>query len=309
MTHIIKAFAPASIGNVSCGFDVLGLAVDYPGDEVGVSFNDNNEVIIRKIEGDNGLLPIEAAKNTAGVAVMSYLRTLGSQQGVDITLYKKLPLGSGMGSSAASAVAAVVAVNQLMGEPLKRGDLLPFVMEAESVACGSAHADNAAPSLLGGLVLIRSNDPLDVISIPTPEDLFCVLVHPHIQIKTRDAREILKQSISLKDGITQWANTAALVAGMMKGDYNLIGRSLVDVVAEPIRSDLIPGFKHVKQSALNHGALGCGISGSGPTLFMLCKGKEIASQVGIAAQQAFTSLQLPSDLFISKVNSSGARII
>lgn len=309
MSSVIKAFAPASIGNVSCGFDVLGLAVDHPGDEVAVSFNNSANVVIKYIEGDNGRLPREVAKNTAGVAVMAYLKFIESTQGIDITLYKNLPLGSGMGSSAASAVAAVVAVNHLMGEPLKRNDLLPFVMEAERIACGTAHADNAAPSLLGGLILIRSNEPLDVISIPTPDDLFCVLVHPHIEIKTRDARDILKQNISLKDGITQWANTAALVAGMMKGDYALIGRSLVDVVAEPIRADLIPGFNQIRQAALDHGALGGGISGSGPTLFMLCKGKAISDSVGAVIQKTFSSFSLPSDIYVSKVNTTGARII
>lgn len=309
MNNNVRAFAPASIGNVSCGFDVLGLAVDAPGDEVVVSFNNSHQVIIKNIEGDNARLPREAEKNTAGVAVMAYLNFIKSTQGIDIKLYKNLPLGSGMGSSAASAVAAVVAVNHLMGEPISRKALLPFVMEAERIACGAAHADNAAPSLLGGLILIRSNNPLDVISIPTPSDLFCVLVHPHIEIRTRDARDILKQHITLKDGITQWANTAALVAGMMMNDYALIGRSLVDVVAEPLRADLIPGFNQIKKEAIQHGALGGGISGSGPTLFMLCEGKYTSDAVGLAIQKIFSSLSLPSDVYVSKVNTTGARII
>ncbi len=165
----VKVFAPASIGNVSCGFDVLGLAVQSPGDEVILSLNDSKEVTIKEIIGDNGRLPWQANINTAGVAVIEYLKFLGVRQGATITLYKNLPLGSGMGSSAASGVAAVVAINHLMGEPLKREELLPFVMEAERVACGSAHADNAAPSLLGGLILIRQNSPLDIVKIPTPK--------------------------------------------------------------------------------------------------------------------------------------------
>jgi homoserine kinase len=182
-------------------------------------------------------------------------------------------------------------------------------MEAERIACGSAHADNAAPSLLGGLILIRNNDPLDIITIPTPTELFCVLVHPHIEVKTRDARQVLKSTIMLKDGITQWANTAALVAGMMKSDYALIGRSLVDVVVEPVRSVLIPGFDRIKKIATENGALGCGISGSGPTLFCLCEGKKNATRAGLVLQQEFTKLKLENDLFISPVNKKGAHII
>lgn len=305
----VKAFAPASIGNVSCGFDVLGLAVQSPGDEVAIMLNDSSEVTIKSIIGDHGRLPLESNKNTAGVAVIEFLKSIGSKQGVDITLYKNLPLGSGMGSSAASAVAAVVAVNHLMGEPLRREALLPFVMEAERIACGSAHADNAAPSLLGGLVLIRQNQPLDIISIPTPKELVCVLVHPHIEVKTKDARSVLKSTLSLKDGITQWANTAALVAGMMKEDYELIGRAIVDVVAEPMRSDLIPGFERIKKTAMQNGALGCGISGSGPTIFCLCRGNENAQMAGMAIHREFNNMNLESEVFISAVNRQGAYLL
>jgi len=309
MKKSIKVFAPASIGNVSCGFDVLGLAVQSPGDEVLISLNDSEEVKMKSIVGDDGRLPLEANKNTAGVAVIELLKFIGRKQGAEVTLYKNLPLGSGMGSSAASAVAAVVAINHLMGEPLKREDLLPFVMEAERVACGSAHADNVAPSLLGGLILIRQNHPLDIIPIPTPKELVCVLVHPHIEVKTKDARSVLKSTISLKDGITQWANTAGLVAGMMKDDYELIGRSLVDVVAEPLRSDLIPGFAQIKKTAMANGALGCGISGSGPTIFCLCKGNDNAQKAGNAIQQEFNNMSLESEIYISEVNRKGAYII
>jgi len=308
-TKSIKAFAPASIGNVSCGFDVFGLAVEAPGDEAIVSLTGSKSVIVKAVIGDDGRLPLDANQNTAGVAVIEYLKSIGSDQGVEITLYKNLPLGSGMGSSAASAVAAVVAINHLMSEPLKREQLLPFVMEAERVACGSAHADNAAPSLLGGLILIRHNDPLDIVSIPTPKELVCVLVHPHIEVKTRDARQVLKTSLSLKDGITQWANTAALVAGMMKEDYELIGRSLVDVVVEPLRSVLIPGFDKIKKAAVENGALGCGISGSGPTLFCLCKGVENAQRAGAAMQREFVDINLESEIYISEVNRRGAYLI
>jgi len=309
MKRSVKVFAPASIGNVSCGFDVLGLAVQSPGDEVIMTLNDSSTVSMKSIVGDDGRLPLESNKNTSGVAVIEFLRFIGSNQGAEITLHKNLPLGSGMGSSAASAVAAVVAINHLMGEPLQREELLPFVMEAERIACGSAHADNAAPSLLGGLILIRQNHPLDIIPIPTPKELICVLVHPHVEVKTKDARSVLKSTISLKDGITQWANTAGLVAGMMKNDYELIGRSLVDVVAEPLRSDLIPGFAAVKRSAMQNGALGCGISGSGPTIFCLCQGQSNAYRAGHAIQAEFNGMKLKSEIYISEVNRNGAYII
>ena len=305
----VRVFAPASIGNVSCGFDVLGLAVQAPGDEVFITLNDSRTVTMKSIVGGDGRIPMEPRENTASVAVIEYLKSIKSNQGAEITLYKNLPLGSGMGSSAASAVAAVVAINRLMDEPLKREQLLPFVMEAERIACGSAHPDNAAPSLLGGLILVRQNNPLDIVSIPTPHELMCVLVHPHIVVTTRDARQVLRPFIPLKDGITQWANTAALVAGMMKEDYELIGRSLVDVVAEPLRSVLIPGFDRIKKKALHHGALGCGISGSGPTIFCLCRGIENAQRAGQAIEQEFNSMNLANEIYISEVNREGARIM
>ncbi|HTH55133.1 MAG TPA: homoserine kinase [Cyclobacteriaceae bacterium] len=305
----VSVFAPASVGNLSCGFDVFGLAVCSPGDEVTIELIDSHEVRIDAIKGDRGRLPLDAGKNTAGIAVIEYLKSIQSSRGVAIVLNKNLPLGSGMGSSAASAVAAVVGVNHLMGNLKRREELLPFVMEAERIACGSAHADNGAPSLLGGLILVRQNHPLDIVSIPTPKNLMCALVHPQIEVETKDARSVLKKMIELKDGVTQWANAAALVAGMMKGDYELIGRSIADVIAEPVRADLIPGFHRVKSAALRNGALGCGISGSGPTIFCLCKGTEDAHRAGDAIQKEFESMGLKSEVFVSPVNQEGAYII
>jgi homoserine kinase len=305
----IKAFAPATVANVSCGFDVLGFAVDTPGDEVWMTLKDEPGVVIKKITGDQGRLPLEGNKNTAGVAVLAFLQAIGSNQGVEIELHKKLPLGSGMGSSAASSVAALVAINHLMNEPFTREQLLPFAMEAERVACGSAHADNVAPSLLGGFVLIRGYEPLDVASIPVPDKLYATLVHPHLELKTEDSRRVLKPMIMLKDAITQWGNIAGLVVGLMKPDYELIGRSLKDVVAEPIRSVLIPGFHALKSEALKAGALGCGISGSGPTLFALSTDAVIAQNVGEAIQREFEKMSLKSEIYVSKVNEAGAKII
>jgi homoserine kinase len=285
------------------------MAVDAPGDEVELTLTSNDFVAVKKIVGDDGRLPLVAEQNTASVAVQSFLRSINSTQGVDIVLYKNLPLGSGMGSSAASAVAALVGINHLMDHPYSKKELLTFALDAEMVACGAAHADNAAPCLLGGCVLVRDYQPLDIIEIPTPESLYCTLVHPHLEVKTADSRRILRKMISISDGVTQWGNVAGLVAGLMLSDYPLIGRSLKDVVAEPIRSVLIPGFDDVKRNAVEAGALGCGISGSGPTLFAFSTTEKIANVVGVAMKNTFSKHGLESDVFVSKVNKEGARII
>jgi homoserine kinase len=218
----VRATAPATVANVSCGFDIFGFAVEAPADEVVITLTNTPGVTIESIEGDGGRLPLEAERNTAGVAVIEFLKAINSQQGATISLKKNLPLGSGMGSSAASSVAALVAINHLHNNPLTKEQLLPFAMEAERIACGSAHADNVAPSLMGGFVLIRGYDPLDVATIPTPSDLYCTLVHPHLELKTSDSRRVLKASIPMKDAITQWGNIAGLVVGLMKPDYGLI---------------------------------------------------------------------------------------
>jgi len=305
----IKAFAPATVANVSCGFDVFGFAVENPGDEVTLTLKKEGGVVVTKIEGDGGRLPLAAEKNTASVAVLAFLKAIDRKDGVEISLKKNLPLGSGMGSSAASAVAALVGINHLFGEPLQRRELLPFAMEAERVACGSAHADNVAPSLLGGFVLIRGYEPLDVVNIPTPEELYCTLVHPHLELKTEDSRQVLRSSIALKDAVTQWGNIAGLVAGLMKPDFGLIGRSLKDVIAEPVRALLIPGFDIIKEKAVEAGALGCGISGSGPTIFALCTERELAKRVGKVIQQEFQKFKLESEIYVSKINVKGASVI
>jgi len=305
----IKVFAPATVANVCCGFDVLGFAVDFPGDEVIVSLTKEPGVRITKIVGDNRRLPLEAKKNTAGVAVLSYLKAIDSAQGVEIELYKNLPLGSGMGSSASSGVAAVVAINHLLGNPLTREQLIPYAVEAERVACGAAHADNVAPSMLGGFVLIRDYSPLDIIKIPSKAELYCTMVHPHIELKTSDSRRVLKPNVVLADAITQNGNMGGLMIGLMTADYSLIGRSLKDVIAEPVRSVFIPGFETTKQAMVAAGALGCGISGSGPTLFALSSTHQHATEAGEAAQLQFLKYQLKSEVYVSKINLEGARIV
>src|SRR3989339_1224235 len=237
----ITAYAPATVANVACGFDILGFAVEKPGDTVTVNFKKTAGVKITKIIGNKNL-PLDAVKNTAGYAVIKLLEYLNEKRGIEMELHKNMPLGSGLGSSAASSVAALLAVNKILGEPLTKEELIPFAMEGERLACGAAHADNVAPALLGGFTLIRSYDPLDVIKIKTPKNLFSAVIHPHVEVSTEDARKILKKQITLKQAITQWGNTAGLIAGLLQEDLGLIARSLQDVVIEPIRSLLIPGF-------------------------------------------------------------------
>jgi homoserine kinase len=297
------------VANVCCGFDVLGFAVDFPGDEVMLTLNMSQEVSLSKIVGDGGRLPLDAYKNTAGVAVQSFLKSIGKQQGVEIELYKNLPLGSGMGSSAASGVAALVAINHLMGSPLTREQLVVHAMEAERIACGSAHADNVAPCLLGGFVLVRDYYPLDVIKIPATENLYATLVHPQIELKTSDSRRVLKPTVNLKDAIAQTGNIAGLMIGLISKDYSLISRSLQDKIAEPIRSAFIPGFEQVRNESVKAGALGCGISGSGPTMFALSTDHATATKVGEAMQLEFLKCNLKSEVYVSKVNQEGAKIL
>ncbi|RYC68967.1 homoserine kinase [Spirosoma sordidisoli] len=306
----INVFAPATVANVACGFDIFGFAVDNPGDKITLTLREEPGVTITDIIGDDGRLPREAHRNTAGIAIQSYLQHIGrTDVGVDAVLYKQMPLGSGLGSSAASAVAGVFAINELLDRPLTTRQLIPFAMEGERIACGSAHADNVGPSLLGGFVVVRSYQPLDVIRIDTTANLFCTLVHPDIEVNTKDARFILKNEVSLKNTITQMGNVAGLIAGLMTPDYDLISRSLVDVIIEPVRAILIPEFNEAKQAALESGALGCSISGSGPSMFALSRDAETASRVGAAMQQAFLGVGITSEAYISEINRQGPRVI
>jgi homoserine kinase len=306
----VKAFAPATVANVACGFDIFGFAIEEPGDVVELRRCDKPGIVITDIIGDEGRLPRNAEKNAVTVVMLRLLEHLGIQDlGCEVVLHKNMPLGSGMGSSAASAVAGVVAMNELLGNPLTRQELLPFAMEGERMASGSAHADNVGPSLLGGFVVIRSYTPLDIFTIPVPEDLYCTLVHPDIEINTKDARFILRNEVSLKNTIAQMGNVAGLVAGLMKADYELIGRSMVDVIIEPVRSILIPEFKEVKLAAISAGALGCSISGSGPSMFALSRGMEYAVKAGNTMQQKFAEAGIESSVHVSAINRGGAVIL
>lgn len=309
MANEIRVFASATVANVASGFDIFGFALNTPGDEVRVKLTHKPGITLSSISGDNGVLPLDPAKNTTTVGVAKLLAHLKTSQGIDIELHKKMPFGSGLGSSAASAAASLFAVNHILGSPLKPADLIPFAMEAEKAACGSAHADNVAPALLGGFILIRSYQPLDIVQIPINIPLFCCVLHPHIEISTQAARKILKQDVSLAQHVQQSGNAAGLIAGLILGDTKLIGNSLQDVIIEPVRSTLIPGFHAIKNAALSSGALGCSISGSGPSIFALTANKESLAQIGNSMQKACQDNGLESDLFLSAINTQGPKII
>ena len=303
----IKLFCPATIANLSCGFDVLGLCLDNAGDEMIVRKTAEKGVRITKIVGAD--LPLETEKNVSGVAALAMLETLDVDCGFEIEIYKNIKAGSGIGSSAASSAGAVFGINELLGRPYSRKNLVQFAMQGEKLASGNAHADNVAPALLGGFTLVRSYSPLDIIRIDSPEELFATVVHPQIELKTSDARSVLKQTVSLKSAIMQWGNVGGLIAGLYTKDYDLIGRSLHDEIVEPLRSVLIPGFDLIKQTALENGALGSGISGSGPSIFALSRGKNTADQIAKAMSEVYEKMNLPYEIHVSKINPDGVRII
>jgi homoserine kinase len=308
----VTAFGPATVANVGCGYDIMGFAIHGMGDEVTVSLGEGHTFSPVGLSGPYGhLIPNAREKNTASVAISCFLHAIGqSDLNLIISLVKNMPLGSGMGSSASSSAAAVFAANELLGRPLSAMELIPFAMEGERIACGAAHADNVAPSILGGFVLIRSYSPiLDIIEVQCPEDLYCAVVHPHLELHTADARRVLKMEITMSNAIRHSANTAGFMVALMKGDYALLSRSMHDLLAEPRRTQLIPGFDSIKKNALKSGAMGCGISGSGPSLFALCKGESTAENVAHSIQQGFTEHGLESDVFVSALNAPGCAII
>ena len=303
----IKLFCPASVANVSCGFDVLGFCLDRIGDEMVIRKTFKKGIQILKIDGEN--LPLETLKNVAGVAGLALLKAHPVDFGFEMEINKGIKAGSGIGSSAASSAGAVFGINELLGRPFTRKELIQFAMKGEELASGVPHADNVAPVLLGGFTLVRSSKEPDVIGLPTPTQLYATVLHPKIELKTSDARAVLKKNILLEKAIEQWGNLAALVSALYTNDYDLIGRSLVDVVVEPHRSALIPGFHDLKEAAIQTGALGSGISGSGPSIFALSKGKDTAVLVGEAISKAFESYSIEFELHISKINPEGIHII
>lgn len=303
------AFAPATVSNVACGFDVLGFALDEPGDEVTATLAPAG-VSIASIEGDDGRLPREAARNTAGVAVLALLNRLGDPRGISLTIRKGLPLSSGLGGSAASAAAAVVAVNALLGANASRDTLIQCALEGERLGAGSAHADNIAPCVCGGFVLVRRANPPDIITLPVPEGLTAVVVHPDLEIETARARALLGDTVLLANAVRQWANLGAFVHALHTDDFDLLSRSLEDTIAEPRRAPLVPGLGVIKRAAADAGALGSSLSGSGPSLFALCRGEQIASRVAEAMAAAVrTHIGGEPQTYISRISGRGARVL
>lgn len=297
---------PATVANMVCGFDVLGFAVEAPYDTMELSRTDQPGLTI--IHEDNYGLSCDPTSNVAGVALLSLLEDAGLKEtGLELRINKQIKPGSGVGSSAASAAGAVVAANILLQQSYQNDDLVRFAMNGEKLASGVKHADNIAPCIYGGITLIRSIFPLDIVSLPTP-DLYVTIVHPQIEVRTSDARSILKQHILLKDAIRQWGNIAGLVAGLMKGDHTLIGRSLEDVLIEPVRSILIPGFDAVKKKSIEAGALGGGISGSGPSIFMLSSGHLTAQRVEKEMKAIYTAMGLDHHTYVTRICSEGIRV-
>lgn len=303
----ITIFSPATVANVSCGFDALGLALDGKGDKMVFTKRQDNQLIITKIEGAN--LPYSIDDNLVGTVIKAMLQKLNLQLGLDIEIYKGFKPGSGLGSSAASAAGTAYAINELLDQPFTKTELVKFAMLGEEKACGSQIADNVSAALFGGFVLIRSYNPLEIVSLPVPDDLFITALHPQIEIKTEDARNVLPKVIPLKSAITQWSNVGGLISGLYTNDYDLISRSLQDVIVEPIRKKLIPHFDVVKATALQSGALGAGISGAGPTIFALSKGEQTAK----AVEKAMTAIYSKSDIdfytFISPINIKGTKTL
>jgi homoserine kinase len=311
MNRRIRVFAPATVANLGPGFDVLGLALSRPGDELEAELSDRSEVEIADITGDGGVLSRDPKKNVVGCAAAGVLRRAGARQGVRLWLRKQMPLASGLGSSGASSAAGAVAVNELLGNPLSQSDVVFSAMEGERAASGTPHADNVAPSVMGGIVLVRSYQPFEVIELPVPENLHITVVHPHCDVSTSEARRLAKaRTYSLDEIVPNLGNIAALVAALSRGDLELLGRSIEDRLVEPLRAPLIPGFAAVKEAALSSGGLGCSIAGSGPSVFAFSASLDAARRAGIAMQAAFKSAAgLDSDLFAGKVSTEGARVL
>lgn len=307
MSNQIKIFSPATVANVSCGFDVLGFCLDHIGDEMIIRKSKEKGIKITKIEGAN--LPSEVENNVAGVAALAIYNHAKPNCGFEIEIYKKIKPGSGIGSSSASASGVVFAINQLLGKPYNATQLTEFAMKGEAVASGCEHADNIAPAIFGGFTLVKSTQPLQVVSLPTPSDLYATIIHPQIEVKTAEARAILPKKVDLQHAIHQWANVGSLVHALHTNNYDLLSQSLKDKIVEPYRSKLIPYFDDVKSVATKAGGLGTGISGSGPSIFTLSKGEQIAKNVEKAIQNVYSETDISFNIYVCKINTEGIKII
>ncbi len=307
MIEEIKIFSPATVANVACGFDVLGFCLDTIGDEMVIRKTEQKGIKITKIEGYD--LPFEAEKNVAGVSALAMYDALQPDCGFEIEIYKNIKPGSGIGSSSASAAGSVFGMNELLGRPLDKTKLTYYAMKGEALASQCEHADNLAPAIFGGFTLVKSASPLQILELPTPSDLFATLIHPQIEIKTSESRAILPKEIPLSNAIAQWANVGSLVHALHTSDYNLIKDALHDVVIEPYRKQLIPHFDDVKKAALEAGALGCAISGSGPSIFMLSKSEATAKAVENAIRNVYSTTDILFETYVSKINTEGIRVV
>ena len=304
----IQVFAPASIANVSCGFDVFGFAIEELGDFVDARFNNEGKIIIESIEGAEGL-PLEPKLNVTTIAAQALLDEVSEKRGITFNIRKTVIPGSGLGSSASGAVAGAFAANELVGKPFSKQELVRFAGVGEQVASNQLHHDNVAPSMLGGFSVVRSNEPLDVLSIDYPEDIRVVVAHPQIEVKTKQAKRMLGRTMSISNAVIQFGNVAGLVLGMTSKNYDLIGRSMVDMLAEPVRSRLIPLYDEAKQTSLEAGAIGTNIAGSGPAIFSFCRGDESAKAVLEAFKKVYAKSNLSVNYFTSKINPEGAKRI
>ncbi|WP_136481446.1 homoserine kinase [Cognatitamlana onchidii] len=303
----IKVFSPATVANVACGFDVLGFCLDSVGDEMVIRKIEQKGIFISHIEGYD--LPYKAELNVAGVSALAMYEALDVDFGFEIEIYKNIKPGSGIGSSAASAVGSVFGMNELIGKPFNKTQLTEFAIKGEALASKCEHADNLAPALFGGFTLVKSVSPLKIVNIPSPDGLYATIIHPQIEIKTSESRAILPKEVPLNKAIEQWANLGSLVHALHSNDYELIGESLNDVIIEPYRSQLIPEFNNIKAAALKAGALGVGISGSGPSIFSLCKDLDTANAIKNAMQAVYNKTDIDFDIHVSPINTQGVKIL
>jgi len=307
MKKEIRIFSPATVANVACGFDVLGFCLDTIGDEMVIRQTDQKGIRITKIEGYD--LPFEAEKNVAGVSALAMYNALQPDCGYEIEIYKHIKPGSGIGSSSASAAGSVYGMNELLGRPLDKTKLTYYAMKGEALASQCEHADNLAPAIFGGFTLVKSANPLQVLELPTPSDLYATIIHPQIEIKTANARAILPKAVPLQNAIIQWANVGSLVHALHTSDYDLLKDALNDVIIERYRKQLIPHFDAVKSAALKAGALGCGISGSGPSIFALSKSEGTAKVVASAMQDLYSETEIHFETYVSKINTQGIKTL
>ena len=301
----IKVLSPATVANVSCGFDCLGFALDEPFDEMIV--RKIEEKIVRIIHKDDFNLPTDAEKNVAGVTLLSMLKAIDVDFGFEAEITKHIKPGSGIGSSSASAAGAAFAANELLGKRFSKTELVDFARDGEFAACGSRIADNVAPCIFGGFTIIRSREPLEVVEVDFPI-LFVTVIHPQIEVKTSEARDILPKNIPLHLAVEQWSNIASLITALTKRDYSLIGRSLEDKIVEPVRKTLIPMFDEVKSASLETGAIGGGISGSGPSVFMFSETFEMAKNVETIMNEIYSKTDIAFSTYVSRINSEGVKV-